>query len=100
MLAEAKIPPVITMDSNKVVTAYFLQYDYTGSDLRINTDALPAWVEGNYGAFTLDATGGTGTKILEGHTAVAVGVKPVGNDFRYRAYVGQYLHVDISAVYL
>jgi hypothetical protein len=59
-------PTVITMDSNKVVTAYFLQYDYTGSDLRINTDALPAWVEGNYGTFTLDATGGTGTKSWRG----------------------------------
>ncbi len=59
-------PTTITMDSKKAVTAYFLKYDYFGSDLRINTKALPAWIEGTYGAFTLDATGGTGAKSWRG----------------------------------
>jgi hypothetical protein len=40
--------------------------DYTGSDLRINTKSLPAWIEGNYGAFSVNATGGIGKKTWTG----------------------------------
>ena len=40
--------------------------DYTGSDLSITTTSLPAWIEGTYGSFTLEATGGTGDKTWTG----------------------------------
>jgi hypothetical protein len=54
-------PALVSMDSDKNVTACFFEYDYTGSDLHINTTSLPAWIEGTYASFSLNATGGTGS---------------------------------------
>ncbi len=56
-------PIEITMDSSKSIKAYFNEMpplDYTGSDLRINTTSLPAWIEGTFGSFSVNATGGKG----------------------------------------
>ncbi|MDD4876588.1 MAG: hypothetical protein PHQ86_05635 [Dehalococcoidales bacterium] len=52
--------------------------DYTGSDLSINTMSLPVWIEGTYGSFTLEATGGIGNKFWKGTPPLPFVLDPTG----------------------
>ncbi len=56
----ALVPLVVILLLSAAACGGGPKLDYTGSDLRINTTSLPAWIEGTYGSFALNATGGTG----------------------------------------